>query len=233
MITIYTDGAARNNPGRAGWGAVLIDVTRKHIAELGGFYPHATNNQMELTGALEALTYISKHKKYAGEKILLYTDSSYVINGMKKWVHSWKKNGWQTSKKKDVENKKLWESLARLSLIQDIEWLYVPGHSGVPLNERADFIATTYADSKHVTLYDGPIDLYTISLNPVKHVQTQVSGKKKTPKVGYYIVVQHGNVTRYETWSQCENAVKGIKNVKYKKVANQIEEKIFLATIKM
>jgi len=233
MLTIYTDGAARNNPGRAGWGAVIINSLQAHVVELGGFFPHATNNQMELTGAIEALRYVSHHSQFLGEKIILFTDSSYVINGMKKWVHGWQKNGWQTSQKKDVENKKLWEELLKLSLKQDIEWLYVRGHSGVPLNERTDSIATSYADSRYETLYDGPASAYTVSLEPMKQVSELSSLKKKTSKTGYYIVVKNKSVSRYETWTQCEGAVKGITNVKYKKVTNKHEEKVFLKMIGM
>ncbi len=233
MLIIYTDGAARNNPGRAGWGVVIVDTVQSHVVELGGFFPHATNNQMELRGAIEALLYVSQHARFLGEKITLFTDSSYVINGMKKWVYAWQKNGWQTSQKKDVENKKLWEELLKLSLKRDVEWLYVRGHSGVPLNERTDIIATSYADSKHETLYNGAANLYTVSLDPVKPTVESTSLKKKTSKTGYYIVVQNEKISRYETWAQCEDAVKGIKNIKYKKVADKDEEKVFLSKIGM
>lgn len=227
MLTIYTDGAARNNPGKAGWGAVIVDLNRKIVTELGGSSPHATNNKMELTGALEALLFISQDKKYTGQKIALYTDSSYVIRGMKQWVNTWQKNGWQTSQKKGVENVQLWQELVKLSLNKDIEWLYVPGHSGVPLNERTDVIATQYADGIFEHLFVGDVNDYPYDVSVSKIVK-RTNSKSKTSKTGYYIVVKNGVLSRYETWTECERQVKGNKGVHFKKVVNQEEENIFL-----
>ena len=230
MITIYTDGAARGNPGRAGWGAVIINKETSVVVEIGGYSPHATNNQMELTGAIKALEYVSEHKKYVGQKIALYTDSSYVIRGMKQWVHTWKKNGWQTSQKKGVENMQLWQKLVKLSDKKDIEWLYVPGHSGVPLNERTDSIATDYADSKEIKLFSGTIEEYPYDIN-VSSIVKRTTSKQKTVKNGYYVVIRSGQVFHYETWKECESAVKGVKAVRFKKVASKEDEKNFLESI--
>jgi len=230
MITIYTDGSARGNPGRAGWGAVIINKEDGAVVEMGGYSPHATNNQMELTGAIKGLEYLSDHKKYTRQKIVLYTDSSYVIRGMKQWVHNWQKNGWQTSQKKRVENIQLWQELVRLSDKKDIEWLYVPGHSGVPLNERTDSIATSYADGKDTELFFGTIKDYPYDIS-VSSIVKRTTSKQKTVKEGHYIVVRSGQVFRYETWKECEDAVKGIKGVRFKKVSNKEDEKKFLDSI--
>lgn len=230
MITIYTDGAARGNPGRAGWGAVIINKEEGTVLEIGGHSPHATNNQMELTGAIKALEYVSEHKKYAGQKIALYTDSSYVIRGMKQWIFNWQKNGWQTSQKKSVENMKLWQELMKLSDKKDIEWLYVPGHSGVPLNERTDSIATGYADSNDIKLFSGAIEEYSYDIN-VSSIVKRTTSKQKTAKKGYYVVVRSGKVFHYETWKECEDAVKGVKGVRFKKVSSKEDEKRFLESI--
>jgi len=230
MLIIYTDGAARNNPGKAGWGVVIVDPEKRHVIELGGASPYATNNQMELTGAIKALEYVSLHKDYVGQKIALYTDSSYVIRGMKQWVHNWQKNGWQTSQKKDVENVRLWQDLLGLSQGKDMEWLYVPGHSGVPLNERADVIATQFADHKPEKLFSGGLDSYAYDVRVSKIVKRTTS-KQKTSKTGYYIVVQQGEVSRYETWAACELVVKGAKNIRFKKVADASGEKKFLDSL--
>lgn len=230
MITIYTDGAARGNPGRAGWGAVIIDQDKNTVTEIGGHSPHATNNQMELTGAIRALEYVSDNKKYTGQKIALYTDSSYVIRGMKQWVHGWQKNGWQTTQKKEVENLKLWQELVKLSQSKDIEWLYVPGHSGVPLNERTDVIATEYADSKTSNLFSGTIEQYPYDIS-VSSIVKRTTSKQKTVKNGYYLVIRSGKVFHYETWKECEAAVKGVKGVRFKKVSNKEEEQRFLDSV--
>lgn len=230
MLTIYTDGAARNNPGKAGWGVVIVDPEKRHVVELGGASPHATNNQMELTGAIKALEYVSSHKQYVGQKIGLYTDSSYVIRGMKQWVYNWQKNGWQTSQKKDVENVRLWQELVKLSQAKDIEWLYVPGHSGVPLNERTDVIATQFADHKKEELFSGSLDKYPYNVSASEIVK-RTSSKQKTSKTGYYVVLRLGEVSRYETWADCERVVKGVKNVYFKKVADAAAEKIFLDSL--
>lgn len=230
MITVYTDGSARGNPGRAGWGVVIVDTERKYVIELGGASPHATNNQMELTGALKALEYLSGDKKYTGQKIVLHTDSSYVIRGMKQWIYTWQKNGWRTSQKKEVENVRLWQDLTKASASKDIEWLYVPGHSGVPLNERTDVIATKFADGVREELFLGSLNEYPYDVSASKIVK-RVSSKQKTSKTGYYVVVHGKHVSRYETWGECEQAVKGVKAVRFKKVADKDAEKTFLDSI--
>ncbi len=225
---IYTDGAARGNPGPAGYGYVCIDTKHDTAIEGGGRFSFATNNQMELTAVLEALRLIGD----THETVALYTDSKYVIQGMKQWVHAWQRNGWQTSQKEPVLNSNLWKDIVKLAAGKTIEWLYVPGHAGVPLNERVDTIATHYADQVHETLYNGSYTAYTY-----KHTDTVQSSiqekKKKTSSAGYYVVVKNREVTRYETWEACKRAVHGIKGVKYKKVENEIQEKAFLATIGM
>jgi ribonuclease HI len=232
MITIYTDGAARNNPGKAGFGAIIIDNEKGHVVELGGHSPHATNNQMELTGALKALEYVGSIKNYTGQKIALYTDSSYVINGMKSWIFNWQKNSWKTSQKKDVENSLLWKQLLLVSKDKDIEWLYVRGHSGVPLNERADQIATSFADRVKIELFNGETKKYLYDTSVPENVKPKNSeSKSKSPKNGYYVVFKLGKLSRYETWTECENAVKGVKGVRFKKVTNKDQEKQFLDSI--
>ena len=230
MKIIYCDGSSLGNPGRGGWGVVAIDTEKKILWEYGGSDKNVTNNQMELTGAIKALGYVSEYKKYTGQKIVLYTDSSYVIRGMKQWIFNWQKNGWQTSQKKAVENVKLWQQLVKLSDKKDIEWLYVPGHSGVPLNERTDSIATDYADGKDIKLFSGTIEGYLYDVS-VSSIVKRATSKQKTVKNGYYVVVQSGQVFHYETWKECESAVKGVKGVRFKKVANKEDEKKFLESI--
>lgn len=145
-ITIYTDGSARGNPGPAGWGAVLFHG--KKTWELGGSSAHATNNQMELTAVIESLKNIKEKMKSENISvpIEIYSDSKYVILGITEWVHGWMKNGWRNSAKKPVLNRELWEELYPLSQELKPKWSYVEGHADNIYNNRADEIATGYAD---------------------------------------------------------------------------------------
>jgi ribonuclease HI len=145
-ITIYTDGAARGNPGKAGWG-VIVMVGEK-VYEMGGRSDHATNNQMELTAPIEALRYLGKHKIEGDVEI--FSDSKYVILGITEWVHGWIRNGWRNAAKKPVLNKELWEELHMLNTEFKPKWSYVKGHNGDKWNDRADIIATSFADNEPV-----------------------------------------------------------------------------------
>lgn len=150
MITIYTDGAARGNPGPGGWGAIVMDEAR--VMELGGAEEHTTNNRMELMAAIEALTFADT---LVPEEIELYTDSEYVMKGMTEWVESWQKRGWRTASKKPVLNQDLWQRLILAADGKIIAWKYVAGHNGHEYNERCDEIATGMADGLSLTLYNG------------------------------------------------------------------------------
>ncbi|OHA90879.1 MAG: ribonuclease HI [Candidatus Zambryskibacteria bacterium RIFCSPHIGHO2_01_FULL_46_30] len=152
MIVIYTDGASRGNPGPGGWGAIIIYDDK--VVELGGGETHTTNNRMELTAAIKALEFISE------KKIIIYADSEYVTKGMTEWIKRWQKKSWRTAGRKPVLNQDLWQKLLLLIEGREVKWKYVAGHSGIPLNERADEIATTFADGLDPALYDGPKDKY-------------------------------------------------------------------------
>ena len=133
-ITIYTDGACSGNPGKGGWGAVLI--YNKEEKYLSGSDKLTTNNQMELTATIEALKAIIK-----SSNIALYTDSQYVKNGITSWIFNWKKNGWKTANKKPVANKDLWIELDKYVEFHSVDWFWVRGHSGDHYNEIADELA--------------------------------------------------------------------------------------------
>lgn len=145
-IIIYTDGAARGNPGPAGWGAVILMDGKKF--EIGGRENKATNNQMELSAPIGALQFLQKKK--IKKEIKIYSDSKYVIQGITEWIFNWQKNNWRNAAKKPVLNKELWQEL--FELVQDfkIKWEYVEGHSGDKYNDRADEIATSFADNDPV-----------------------------------------------------------------------------------
>ena len=133
-VVIHTDGACSGNPGPGGWGAVLQYGST--VKELKGGAPITTNNQMELTAAIEALTALKRPCA-----VELHTDSSYVKDGLTKWIHGWKKNGWRTADKKPVKNVELWQALDAATQRHTINWHWVKGHAGDEMNERADELA--------------------------------------------------------------------------------------------
>lgn len=133
-ITIYTDGACKGNPGPGGWGAVLQFQGKQK--ELFGGAPDVTNNQMELTAAVEALNALTEPCR-----VELYTDSQYVRQGITSWIHGWKKKGWKNSAGKPVKNQDLWMALELATHRHDVHWHWVKGHSGHPLNDLADALA--------------------------------------------------------------------------------------------
>jgi ribonuclease HI len=135
LITIHTDGACSGNPGPGGWGAIL--QWNGHRKELSGAEPDTTNNRMELMAAIRALQAI----KGSGKPVRLVTDSTYVKDGLTKWIHGWKKNGWKTAAKKPVKNAELWMELETAAARHDVSWEWVKGHSGDPENDRADELA--------------------------------------------------------------------------------------------
>jgi ribonuclease HI len=139
-VTIYTDGACRGNPGPGGWGAVLS--YGEHQKELQGAEPATTNNRMELTAAIEALSVLKR-----GCDVKLFTDSQYLRQGITEWIHQWKIRGWRTADKKPVKNVDLWERLDAQIARHAIEWHWVKGHAGDPGNERADELANQAIDA--------------------------------------------------------------------------------------
>ncbi|HNU12588.1 MAG TPA: ribonuclease HI [Rubrivivax sp.] len=133
-VVIYTDGACKGNPGPGGWGAWLRSGA--HERELWGGEASTTNNRMELTAVIEALSALTRPCKVA-----IYTDSEYVRNGITTWIHGWKTRGWKTADRKPVKNAELWRRLDALRDQHEVEWHWVKGHAGDPGNERADALA--------------------------------------------------------------------------------------------
>ncbi|PIR68521.1 ribonuclease HI [Candidatus Nomurabacteria bacterium CG10_big_fil_rev_8_21_14_0_10_35_16] len=159
-IIIYTDGAAKGNPGQAGWGAVIlfqndqpkVKSEKLKVVEIGGGTDHATNNQMELTAPIEALKFTARFNLAVGQKIEIVSDSKYVILGITEWIYNWQKNNWRNAAKKPVLNKELWQELFALTEKLKPKWSYVEGHAGHEHNERADEIATSFAEGEPVKL---------------------------------------------------------------------------------
>ncbi len=146
-IIIYTDGAASGNPGPAGWGVVIL--MGEKVVELGGGSKHATNNQMELMAAIEALKYVKNNS--LNLPVEIFADSKYVILGITEWIENWMKNGWRNAAKKPVVNRELWEELYELNKEIAPKWSYVAGHGDNEWNNRADEIA--------VSFYGEPVEL--------------------------------------------------------------------------
>ena len=140
MIEIYTDGACRGNPGPGGWAALL--QMGEHEKELSGAEALTTNNRMELTAVIRALEALKRPVQ-----VRLYTDSQYVRRGITEWLRAWKARGWRTADRKPVKNQDLWLLLEEASAPHQIEWHWVPGHAGVPGNERVDRLANEAIDA--------------------------------------------------------------------------------------
>ena len=133
-VIVHTDGACSGNPGPGGWGAILdYNGTRK---ELAGGEAQTTNNRMELMGAITALESLKRPCE-----VEMHVDSNYVKDGITKWIHGWKKNGWKTADKKPVKNAELWQRLDAALKLHKVSWHWVKGHAGHDDNERADELA--------------------------------------------------------------------------------------------
>lgn len=133
-VYLYTDGACKGNPGIGGWGCLLRYGS--HEKELFGGEEYTTNNRMELMAVVQGLLALNR-----ACQVVICTDSQYVKNGMEKWIHNWKKNGWQTANKQKVKNEDLWQQLDQLAQQHQIQWQWVRGHAGHTENELADKLA--------------------------------------------------------------------------------------------
>jgi ribonuclease HI len=227
---VFTDGASKGNPGPGGWGVIIITPDGR-VTELGGGSDHTTNNRMELTGAIQAL----ERLRDVPGPVAIYTDSSYVIQGITGWVHGWRRRGWKTASGGDVLNRELWEALAAVTAARGpktIEWHYVRGHVGIPGNERVDEIADSYAVHKPVPLYDGPLSAYPVKVLDLPD-DTSVPARSRSTAAGpsgskapaySYLSVVDGKPMRHRTWAECEQRVKGRSGARFKKATSAAEE---------
>lgn len=134
VVDLYTDGACSGNPGPGGWGVLML--YKGNEKEICGGEADTTNNRMELMAAIQGLEALKR-----GMKVRIHTDSTYVKDGITKWIHGWKKNGWKTAAKKPVKNAELWQRLETAIERHDVSWHWVKGHSDHPENDRADALA--------------------------------------------------------------------------------------------
>lgn len=243
QITIFTDGSSRGNPGPGGWGAVVVKKEAGRVEnegmviELGGRETMTTNNKMELTACLNGLLHVKKapnshtdSNNPASTEITILTDSSYVINGITKWINGWKRNGWITKTKDEVLNRDLWERLDEAASSKKVEWKYVGGHIGIVGNERCDHIATDFADGNEIKLYQGPLSEYDLpnildlSFDKEKSSNKKSDSSRARAKAYSYVSSVGGTIETHHTWAECERMVKGMKGARYKKSLDQADE---------
>ena len=230
---VFTDGAAKGNPGPGGWGAITI-TPDEMVTEIGGGSPHTTNNKMELSGAIAALEAIAD---VAGS-VTIYTDSTYLIQGITQWVWAWRKRGWRTAAGGDVLNRDLWERLSALADARGarVDWRWVRGHIGTPGNERCDEIAVAFALQRPPILYRGPlqgypIDVFTLPDDTKLPRRLSASSRNSgaaTGKAYSYLSVVDGTAMRHATWAECEQRVKGRSGARYKKATSAVDEAAIL-----
>jgi ribonuclease HI len=210
---IFTDGACSGNPGPGGWASIV--AFNGQVIELGGSDSATTNNRMEMLASIRALQYASS----ADMPFIVYTDSKYVIDGVTKWSHQWRRNGWKTGAGDEVKNRDLWMELIESAQALKLTWVYVAGHSGIPGNERVDELAVAFSKNENVELFEGPLKDYPVSLEVSP---TPVSkGVKIEP---YYLSYVDSQIFRDKTWDQCKARVSGRRGAKYKKIKNTQEE---------
>jgi ribonuclease HI len=230
---VFTDGAAKGNPGPGGWAAIVV-TPEGVVTELGGGSPHTTNNKMELSGAIAALAHLADHPG----PVAIYTDSTYLSQGITKWVWGWRKKNWKTAQGGDVLNRDLWQRLADLVGARgstSIDWRWVRGHVGTPGNERVDEIAVAFALQKPEPLYHGPIAGYALEILqvpgettlPKRTASSGTSGRAKGAAHSYVSVVD-GVPMRHATWADCESRVKGRSGARFKKSTSAADESAIL-----
>lgn len=225
-IKIFTDGASRRNPGPGGFGAIVFFDNK--IIELGGAEARTTNNRMELTAVIKAFELLlSVDLSPNARDFAVYTDSKYLINGITKWIYSWEIRNWTTKNQEPVLNKDLWETLLELVRNKKINWNYVKGHAGIAGNERADEIATSFADGRDPKLFSGYFSEYKIKILDLKSQNQGLkkqSKKSRSGKAYSYLSLVGGILKKHQTWEECEKRVKGKSGVRFKKAMTAEEE---------
>lgn len=232
---MFTDGAAKGNPGPGGWGAVIVTPAGE-VTELGGRAAETTtNNRMELTAAIKALSAL----RGTPESVAIYTDSTYVIQGIRAWIFGWRKRGWKTAGGADVLNRDLWEQLDALVAARGkgaVQWHYVRGHSGIPGNERVDEIADGLAHGREIALYRGPLigypcavlDLPSDTIVPRRPATPGGRGDARSKAPYSYLSVVDGELARHATWADCERRVKGRSGARFRKAMSPADEAAIL-----
>jgi ribonuclease HI len=229
---VFADGACSGNPGPGGWGVIIV-TPGGEVTELGGHEPGTTNNRMELTAVGKAL----RHLERTPGPVHIYTDSTYVIQGITRWVFGWSRRGWKTAEGGEVANALYWKRLMALLAERKksfaaeaslVEWRYVRGHVGVPGNERVDEIAVAFSKGKSTKLYAGPLHGYGVAVHDLPEDTSLPEEKprqreEKAPAYSYLSEVGR-TVMRHATWAECERRVKGVPGARFKKTRSAQDE---------
>ncbi len=229
MIAIFTDGACSGNPGPGGWAAIVV-LPDGTVSEQGARAETTTNNRMEMTAVLEALSAV---RDLAG-RVFVHTDSTYVISGITNWIKGWKRRGWTTAAGEPVKNEDLWRRLDALVAARGeggVEWRWVRGHDGHDANERCDAIAVAFARRIPVELYRGPLLSYPhgslapgTGAPPPAPPKSRKTGSSSAAGPASYLSLLDGRLEKHATWKECEARVKG-RPAKFKKVRSAEEER--------
>lgn len=221
-ITIFTDGASSGNPGPGGWGTIVTYDDR--VVELGGREDKTTNNRMELQAVLEGLKFVIE-ERINSQPIKLFTDSSYVANGITSWIKGWERRNWTNQAGEPVANIDIWKNISHVLKEVHLSITNISGHSGIPGNERADQIATGHAKETGFYLYNGALDEYDVDLENIKVDPEQKKEKdRKKGKAYSYVSLVNGNFWIDYTWNECKKRVEGMKGAKYKKSMSKEDE---------
>jgi ribonuclease HI len=227
---VFADGACSGNPGPGGWGAIIV-TSAGEVTELGGHEPGTTNNRMEMTAVGKAL----RHLERTPGPVHIYTDSTYVIQGITRWVFGWSRRGWKTADGGEVANVIYWKRLMALlaerkkafgSEDSVVEWRYVRGHVGVPGNERVDEIAVAFSKGRSTKLYTGPLQGYSVAVHELPEdtsLPEEKPRQEKAPAYSYLSEVGR-TVVRHATWAECERRVKGVPGARFKKTRSAQDE---------
>lgn len=231
LFVIFTDGACLGNPGPGGWGCVIA-WPNQCVQEYGGREADTTNNRMELKALITALDRLNQRQAefLSTRRVKVFSDSSYVLNGVQKWLQGWKSRGWKTVEGKPVANPDLWQKLDELVYQSgflrrfSVEWIWVRGHADIPGNERCDQIATQLAQGTTVDFFDGPMNSYFV--DPLLSWESPEEEAVYAKPV--YLSLVDGVLQKHSQWSDCERRVKGRSGVKYRKAMSREEEKKIL-----
>jgi ribonuclease HI len=221
-ITIFTDGASSGNPGPGGWGTIVAYDDR--VVELGGREDKTTNNRMELQAVLEGLTFVVE-ERMGDQPIKLFTDSSYVANGITSWIIGWQKRNWTNQAGETIANVDIWKKMVHVLKEVHISITNISGHSGIPGNERADQIATGFIKDSTFYLYNGDLKEYDVDLENIKVDPQQKKEKdRKKGKAYSYLSLIGEELKIHYTWNECKARVEGQKGAKYKKAVSKEDE---------